>query len=156
MTAAIASISRPNVSSADRLGGGFALAPGAGGAAVNFASIGCPPSVPLYVAGGGPGTVSASGCVVPSSHVTSPVRRPCSSVSFPAVLPDPLTSTNWPDCLRSNAFRQGCDEAYEPAIAGFASSLCPRISEMMTATARNASTTTYPRTTRRAGNGLSA
>ena len=75
MTAAIASINRPKVSSPERFGGFFALAPGAGRASVNLAWNACPPSVPLSVGGAFAGTGTLSAAVAPSAQVTSPFSR---------------------------------------------------------------------------------
>ena len=74
ITAAIASISRPNVSSPLRFAGFLADAPGSGSGSANVAVTGSPPTVPeSFVCSPAPETAKATAAVPPVAQSTSPV-----------------------------------------------------------------------------------
>ena len=98
MTAAMASMSRPKVSSLDRFGGGFADVPGAGSGSPNFAVTCSDPIVPTSFAEvPEPWTARSAASDPPFTHDTSPSRRLSWRRNF--ALGPLLKSTNWPDWL---------------------------------------------------------
>ena len=98
ITAAIASISRPRITSFRGGLAGFAVVPGFGSASRNRAEAGTQP-------GSGRSRWSSATRMQkrrspPRRHDAVPGERPCWSRSCPCSVP--LASTNWPDCSSLN------------------------------------------------------
>ena len=109
ITTAIASISRPNVSSAERFSAASPTRPARAAPRRSVTVTSSPPTVPVK-AGSSPSLdreVDVA-TLLPSLQVTSPVRRSSSQAELAAGRgPSPSRSTNWPDWVSSTSAEAG-------------------------------------------------
>ncbi len=141
ITAAIASMSRPNVSSLERFFAGAAAAAStvAGRVAWTVSEPTEPVSaVPLFA------MARSMVAAAPALHVTVPWRRPAVASRLPPTLPVPAIETYRPDCVRVKLLPRHVEAVpvYVPAMSGGAWSPWPIVMETVAAAASTAPTAT--------------